>query len=75
MNDAQTLSEHYGKMLSLTDPWLVLKTELDTIKLSLKIHIYVPKGTKLPCPVCGKLCSKEDHREERAWRHLGSYAI
>jgi len=70
MNDAQTLSGHYGKMLSLTDPWLVLKTELDTEKLSLKIHIYVPKGTKLPCPVCGKLCSKEDHREERVWRHL-----
>ena len=65
-----TLNEHYGQMLNLFDPWTVSGLELDTENLRLKINVSTVKGTKLPCPTCGKLCSKEDHREERTWRHL-----
>ncbi len=38
--------------------------------LQLTIQVATAPGTLLPCPTCKALCSKEDHREERAWRHL-----
>jgi len=66
----QSLSEHYGQMLNLTAPWSVSGVEMDTENLRLNIAVSTAKGAKLPCPQCGKLCSKEDHREERVWRHL-----
>jgi transposase len=66
----QSLSEHYGVMLNLSGPWTVCGIELDIENLRLMINVSTVKGTKLPCPVCGKLCAKEDHREERTWRHL-----
>ena len=62
--------QHYEQMLGLTDPWSVSSADLNTEALSLTIQISTQKGYKLPCPVCKKLCSKEDHREERTWRHL-----
>jgi transposase len=70
MNNPQSLNEHYGQMLNLSNPWLVSGIELDTEKLRLVIRVGTVKGEKLPCPQCGQLCSKEDHREERTWRHL-----
>ena len=57
--------QHYEQMLGLSAPWMVSGVNLDTEKLRLSISISVPRGVKLPCPVCGNLCSKEDHREER----------
>lgn len=65
-----TTKQHYEQMLGLTDVWTISDIDLDTENLRLSIRINVPRGIKLPCPVCGKLCSKEDHREERAWKHL-----
>lgn len=65
-----TTTQHYEQMLGLTAPWTVSGINLDTENLRLSISISVPRGVKLPCPVCGKLCSKEDYREERTWRHL-----
>lgn len=62
--------QHYEQMLGLTDPWSVSSADLNTEDLCLTIRISAQKGDKLPCPVCQKLCSKEDHREERSWRHL-----
>jgi len=44
--------------------------QLDTENLRLTILVKTTKGAKLPCPHCGRPCSKEDHREERSWRHL-----
>lgn len=71
MNYTQpTISEHYGQMLNLSDPWMVSGIKLNTETLRLIIRVNTVKGAKLPCPQCGKLCSKEDHREERTWRHL-----
>lgn len=65
-----TLKEHYGQLLNLVHPWMVADVELDTEKLGITIHVTTVPGEKLPCPTCGKPCSKEDHREERSWRHL-----
>lgn len=66
----QTLAQHYGQMLNLSNPWIVSGIELDTENLRLLIYINTVKGVKLPCPACGKPCPKEDHREKRTWRHL-----
>ena len=63
-------TQHYEQMLGLTAPWTVSGIELDTDNLRLSIRISVPRGAKLPCPVCNRLCNKSDHREERTWRHL-----
>ncbi len=65
-----TTKQHYGQMLGLMDPWVVSDINLDTENLSLTLTIITVKGDKLPCPVCGKLCSKENHLKEREWRHL-----
>ncbi len=66
------VKRHYEQMLELTDPWIISNVDLDMEQLRLSIHVSTLPGTKLPCPVCGKLCSKKDHREERTWRHLGA---
>lgn len=66
----QSIAQHYGQLLNLADPWEVSDIDMDTEKLRLTIKVATRKGAKLPCPECGKLCSKEDHREKRIWRHL-----
>jgi transposase len=65
-----TTTQHYEQMLGLTAPWTVSDINLDTENLRLSIRISVPRGAKLPCPICGRPCNKADHREERTWRHL-----
>ncbi len=70
MHTNPSLAQHYGQMLKLIDPWIVSEVDLDTENLRLKIRVHTTKGAKLPCPSCGRLCSKLDHREERVWRHL-----
>lgn len=65
-----TTKQHYEQILGLKIPWTVSEIDLDAENLRLSIRISVPRGAKLPCPVCGKLCQKEDFREERTWRHL-----
>ena len=70
MNITQTLAQHYGQLLNLTEPWAIENVDLDTDNLRLAISISTQKGAKLPCPQCGKPCPKEDHRQERSWRHL-----
>ena len=70
MINTQTLSNHYEQMLNLTKPWTVSVVDLDTVNLQLTIRVGTIQGEKLPCPTCGRPCSMEDHREERAWRHL-----
>jgi len=70
MTNTQTLSNFFERMLNLTEPWAVSSIQLSTENLRLNIKISTAKGVKLPCPHCGKPCPKEDHREERSWRHL-----
>lgn len=70
MKNAQITSNLFERMLNLTKPWSVSDIQLDTSNLRLTVKIKTAKGAKLPCPHCGRPCSKEDHREERSWRHL-----
>jgi len=70
MDTTSTLGQHYAQILGLEEPWVVTGVELDTDGQKLIIRVSTPKRTKLPCPECKKLCAKEDHREERTWRHL-----
>lgn len=70
MKNTQISSNLFERMLNLTKPWEVSDIQLDTDSLRLTVKIKTAKGSKLPCPHCGRLCSKEDHREERFWRHL-----
>jgi len=65
-----TLSGHYGQLLGLLHPWIVQKVDVDVNNLKIDILVAFEKGNKAPCPVCNQLCSLEDHREERKWRHL-----
>jgi transposase len=66
----QNLFSHYEQLLNLTEPWKVSNVELDADNMNLAIKVETSPGVKLPCPVCQNLCAKEDHREERSWRHL-----
>jgi len=70
MTNQQTLPDFFERMLNLSEPWSVSGLELDTDKHRLLIRVSTAKGAKLPCPQCGQPCPKEDHREERTWRHL-----
>lgn len=70
MKNQQNLFSHYEQLLNLAEPWKVSSIELDADNMNLAIKVEAILGIKLPCPVCGKLCAKEDHREERSWRHL-----
>jgi len=70
MKNQQNLFSHYEQLLNLTEPWKVSDIKLDADNMSLAIKVETAPGAELPCPICGKLCAKEDHREERSWRHL-----
>ena len=70
MKNAQISSNLFERMLNLAEPWMVSDIQLDTDNLCLTVKIKTARGAKLPCPHCGRPCSKEDHREERSWRHL-----
>jgi transposase len=65
-----TLFGHYGQLLGLTHPWTVKEVNVNVENLKIYILVAFEKGNKSPCPVCSQMCSLEDHREERKWRHL-----
>lgn len=70
MNNPSTLNSHYAQLLNLISPWIVTKVDMDVEQAQLIIFISTLPGAKLPCPTCQIPCAKEDHREERSWRHL-----
>ena len=70
MNTTPTIAGHYAQLLGLTYPWIVKEVNVNVETLKINIHVAFESGKKAPCPVCGKPCGIEDHREERSWRHL-----
>lgn len=60
----------YSQILGVEKPWAIEDVKLDTEKQRVDIIVGWPRGEKVPCPTCGKLCEAYDHREERSWRHL-----
>lgn len=59
----------YAKIMGIESPWSVTNVELDTEQKQVRVTLAVKKRKKLPCPECGKKCSKYDTRKRR-WRHL-----
>lgn len=65
----ETLSEHYRRLLNLTESWRVegVDLRLEERKLEIRLsHV----GGRVACPECGRLCGLADHAQERRWRHL-----
>ncbi len=58
--------------LGLAAPWMVKSLEFSAEKKRLDIHLDFPRGSRFPCPECGKLCGVYD-TEERTWRHLNFF--
>jgi len=64
--------EHYRRLLLLPEPWDVTKVEDDLVGQSVTDWLRWPDGTKVPCPVCGKLSPIYDRMPERSLRHLSA---
>jgi len=69
---------HADEVLSLglgvTPPWKLVGQRLDTDKRPKELHIEVAadRGTRFPCPDCGKPCKAHDFGEF-TWRHLNFF--
>ena len=59
----------YATILGLQAPWKVVDVDLAPDQQKVDVHVEVAGVRRLPCPECGELCPKRDHRERR-WRHL-----
>lgn len=57
----------YAKILGLPAPWRVEDVELD--REAREVRVRASSRGKMPCPECGRLSPRHDHRERR-WRHL-----
>jgi transposase len=60
--------------LGVTPPWRLVGQRLDTDKRPKELHIEVAadRGTRFPCPDCGKPCKAHDFGEF-TWRHLNFF--
>ena len=60
--------------LGVTPPWKLVGQRLDTDKRPKELHIEVAadRGTRFPCPDCGKPCKAHDFGEF-TWRHLNFF--
>ena len=61
--------ELYATILGLRDPWSVTGVNLDAKSEEVTVHVEAVDVSRLPCPECGELSKRYDHRERR-WRHL-----
>jgi len=61
--------ELYATILGLRAPWKVVDVDLAPDQEMVDVHVEVAGAHRLPCPECGELCPKRDHRVRR-WRHL-----
>lgn len=59
----------YATILGLSAPWKVVDVDLTPEREMVDVHVEVAGTRHLPCPECGELCPKRDHRVRR-WRHL-----
>jgi len=61
-------TEIFGSLLGLDSGWQVSSVDFREAESSLLL--VVERVGPTLCPVCGKVCPKHDHSEERSWRHL-----
>jgi transposase len=62
----------YRHLLGLESPWTVSRVELSVDQGRVDVWADHGRGTRMPCPSCGRELAVRDHSEERAWRHLDS---
>lgn len=67
---AETLEEHYRRLLGLEEPWVVEDVDLDLAGQRVEIRLRTRSGLKMPCPECAVPYALYDHGPERLWRHL-----
>src|SRR5215813_7580846 len=68
---AESLEQHYCRLLGLEEPWVVATVDLDLAAQRVEIRLGAQVDTRgLKCPECGKWTALYDHAPERRWRHL-----
>jgi Transposase/zinc-finger of transposase IS204/IS1001/IS1096/IS1165/Helix-turn-helix domain of transposase family ISL3 len=67
---AETLEQHYRRLLGLEEPWVVEEVDLDLAGQRVEIRLRTRSGLKMPCPECAVPYALYDHGPERRWRHL-----
>jgi transposase len=67
---AESLEQHYRRLLGLEEPWLVEQVDLDLANQRVSIRLATRRGLPMPCPECAAPCGLYDQGPERAWRHL-----
>lgn len=65
-------TELYRHLLGLSAPWSVARVELNVSGQQVDVWVEHAKGTRWPCPRCGRELGLYDHATERVWRHLDS---
>src|SRR5277367_4962712 len=66
-------TELFQAALGLLAPWIVLRSEFDSERKQLELHIGFTRGGRFACPPCGaEGCGVHDVRE-REWRHLNFF--
>jgi len=64
--------ELFRLALGLAEPWEVVKIEFSAEAKRLELTLDFPRGSRFPCPKCGRSCGVYD-TEERTWRHLNFF--
>jgi len=68
---AESLEQHYRRLLGLEEPWMVEAVNLELAAQRVEIRLGVEVRAKgLKCPECGDWSALYDHAPERRWRHL-----
>ena len=68
---AESLEQHYRRLLGLEEPWVVEAVNLELAAQWVEIRLGVQVTAKgLKCPECGNWSALYDHAPERRWRHL-----
>ena len=58
----------YAQILGVTDPWKVVRVELDMPR-KVEVFVELDRDGQVPCPECNEGCPRHDTRT-RSWRHL-----
>ena len=63
---AESLEQHYRRLLGLEEPWVVEAVDLDLAAQRVEIRLGAQVDTRgLKCPECGKRTALYDHAPER----------
>ena len=63
----------FQRALGLVKPWEVVEEKFDEAQKRLDLRIDFPKGSKFPCPECGREGCPVHDTESHTWRHLNFF--